>query len=439
MAAGSGLAMANAGCRGLLASGQGSKSPEFEVAVSETVSHVIFAMQENRSFDHYLGRMPAYRQEHGLPGEVDGLAENASNPSADDPNVLVPAHHLVTECHEYISPSWSDAHQQWNRIDPASNTGTLDGFVFSAADVSRRQVRPPHFDFEGKRAMGFYDWNDIPYYYALASQFAMSDRHFSSVMTSTVANRMYLMAGSSFGRVHAGFPEAQQLAADTIFDLCQKLGIKWRIYVNGDFTYYSWFQGFNRHKGDGHIVPAEQFFADAASGNLPNVAMIESGPETGLDEHPTHHIQKGARYMARFCNALMKSPVWPSSVMFLTYDEAGGFYDHVPPPEAVKPDDIEPILTGSDPRGSFDRYGFRVPLIAISPWAKPNFVSHQVTDHTSILKFIEARFSLPSLTRRDAAAFPFSDMFDFSKPALLGPPQLPLQEAEGVCDFTLAA
>ena len=438
LAAGSGLALANSGCRGLLSSTQGSKSSRFEVAVSETVNHVIFTMQENRSFDHYFGKMPAYRQERNIPGEVDGLPENASNPGHLNPDEPVFAHHLATECHEYLSPSWNDAHRQWNRNDPAANVGTMDGFVFSAAETAIRQARPPHFDFAGKRAMGFYDATDIPYYYSLASQFAMSDRHFSSVMTSTVANRMYLLAGSSFGRVHAGFPEPRPVAADTIFDLCQKLGVKWRIYVNGDFSYYSWFQGYNRHKDDGHIVPAEQFFADASSGNLPQVSMIESGPETGLDEHPTHNIQKGARYIARFCNALMKSPVWANSALFLTYDEAGGFYDHVPPPSAPKPDDIAPIFTSSDVLASFDRYGFRVPLVVVSPWVKPNYVSHEITDHTSILRFIETRFGLPSLTRRDAAAFPFTDMFDFSQPALLKPPEMPVQEAEGVCDFTLA-
>ena len=443
LTAGSSLALANAGCRGLLASTQGSKSQHFEVAFSETINHIIFTMQENRSFDHYFGRMPAYRQERGIPGEVDGLPANASNPSHDDPGVLVSAHKLETQCHEYLSPSWNDAHRSWNRNDPDSATGKLDGFVYSAAETSRNQVRPPHFDFEGKRAMGYYDWNDLPYYYAMASQFAMSDRHFSSVMTSTVPNRMYLMAGSSFGRVHPGFPESRQVAADTIFDLCQKAGISWRIYVKGDFTYYSWFQGYNRHKDDGHIVPAEQFFPDAASGKLPQVAMIESGPETGLDEHPTHNIGDGARFTARFFNALMNSPVWAESMMILTYDEAGGFYDHVPPPNAPKPDAIEPILmsgsAGNDVAGAFDRYGFRVPLVIASPWVKPNYVSHQVTDHTSILKLIEARFGLPSLTKRDAAAHAFADMFDFSRPALLTPPALPVQEVGGVCDWTLAA
>jgi phospholipase C len=439
LAAGGGLALANAGCRGLLASTQGSKSSKFEVAVAETVNHVIFTMQENRSFDHYFGKMASYRQERGIPGQVDGLPETTVNPSYDDTAVQVSAHHLTTECHEYLSPTWNEAHRQWNRSNPASAVGVLDGFVFSAADIARQGVSPPHFDFEGKRAMGYYDASDIPYYYALASRFAMSDRHFSSVMTSTVPNRMYLMAGSSFGRIHPGFPEARQVAADTIFDLCQKLGVTWRIYVNGNFTYYSWFQGYNRHKDDGHIVPAEQFISDAATGNLPQVAMIESGPETGLDEHPMHNIQEGARYMARFINALIKSPVWAASVLFLTYDEAGGFYDHVPPPRAIKPDNIEPIFKSGDVPGAFDRYGFRVPLIVVSPWVKPNFVSHSVTDHTSILRFIETRFALPSLTRRDAAAYPFTEMFDFSQPSLLNVPELPVQEMGGVCDWSQAA
>jgi phospholipase C len=236
------------------------------------------------------------------------------------------------------------------------------------------------------------------------------------------------------------------VTADTIFDLCQRHGISWKIYVNGSFSYYSWFQGYNSHVSDGHIVAAEQFFADAANGNLPQVAMIESGPKTGLDEHPMNDIQKGARYMARFFNALMKSPAWAESIMVLTYDEAGGFYDHVAPPNAPKPDDIEPILIKSstsnddgDVPGSFDRYGFRVPLVIASPWVKPNYVSHEITDHTSILKLIETRFGLPSLTRRDAAAHAFSDMFDFREPRLLIPPILPVQDIGGECDWTLAA
>jgi phospholipase C len=155
-------------------------------------------------------------------------------------------------------------------------------------------------------------------------------------------------------------------------------------------------------------------------------------------------IQSGAAYMKRFFDALMKSPAWPKSAMMLTYDEGGGFFDHVPSPAAVKPDDIPPILTQVDPAtgtirnftpGDFNRYGFRIPFVMVSPFAKPHYVSHTVADHTSIMKFIQKRFNLPSLTRRDAAAHDLLDMFDFSKPALLSPPSLPAQPTNGVEDI----
>jgi len=218
--------------------------------------------------------------------------------------------------------------------------------------------------------------------------------------------------------------------------------------VKGDFTYYAWFAGYNKHTGDGHIVNAEQFYSDAASGNLPSVAMIESGSQTGLDEHPKNDIQSGAAFMKTFFDALMKSPVWPKSAMMLTYDEGGGFFDHVPSPPAVKPDNIPPLLVDTcvDPvtgqtttrtytPGDFNRYGFRVPFVMVSPWVKPHYVSHQVADHTSILKLIEKRFNLPNLTRRDAAAHDLTDMFDFSQPALLIPPAMPDQPTNGRIDF----
>ena len=405
-------------------------------------------MQENRSFDHYFGKMPEYRRKNNIPGadDIDGLPANASNPSRDDIHVLVPSHHMGTERHEGLSPAWNESHRQWNRQDPTSSKAKLDGFVFTAADFSRAasQADDPHCDFNGVRAMGFYDERDIPYYYALASEFAISDRMFCSIPSSTLVNRWYLLAGSSFGRVA---PPARgtgfQLGAKTIFELCDKAGVSWKIYLKGEFTYYAWFSGFNKHKSDGHIVNAEQFFEDAASGNLPNVAMIESGPKSGLDEHPKNDIQMGAAYMKQFFDALMKSSAWPKSAMMLTYDEGGGFFDHVPSPAAVKPDDIAPILTVTNPDGTvrhytpgdFDRYGFRVPFVMVSPWVKPHFVSHQVADHTSILKLIETRFKLPNLTRRDAAAHDLTDMFDFSQPALLTPPSLPDQPTNGRIDI----
>ena len=124
--------------------------------------------------------------------------------------------------------------------------------------------------------MGYYDWNDLPYYYELASQFPISDRYFASAPASTLTNRLYLLGGSSFGRAFSNFPEGAQYQHDTIFDLCEQHGISWRIYVNGDFTYYNWFVGSNRHREDGKIAPAEQFFTDVADGTLPQVVLIDT-------------------------------------------------------------------------------------------------------------------------------------------------------------------
>jgi phospholipase C len=125
-------------------------------------------------------------------------------------------------------------------------------------------------------------------------------------------------------------------------------------------------------------------------------------------------------------DALLRSPLWPSSALFLTYDEHGGFYDHVPPPAACIPDDIPPQLEKGDVDEAFDRYGFRVPVVVVSPFARKKFVSHVVHDHTSILRFIETRFDLPALTRRDANADPMLEFFDFADPPFERPPRFKL-------------
>jgi phospholipase C len=121
----------------------------------------------------------------------------------------------------------------------------------------------------------------------------------------------------------------------------------------------------------------------------------------------------------------MTSPNWRSSALFLTYDEHGGFYDHVAPPPAPVPDNIPPNLKPGETPGAFDRYGFRVPAVVVSPFSKRHYVSHVVDDHTSILRFIELRFGLPALSNRDVNADPMFDMFDFSRPHFVSPPTLP--------------
>lgn len=429
--AGSSAAVAASGCTGLVGNGGGGNPGQPPPGASGDISavqHIIFTMQENRSFDHYFGKLPQYRAANGYPGEVAGLPAVATNPSYDK-TYLVESHHIETDRHENLSPAWNESHRQWNRQDPSSSIGTLDGFVYAAANYSRQVTSEPTCDYEGVRAMGYYDETDLPYYYALGSKFAISDQFFSSVLSATQPNRMYLLSGSSHGYVRPLRESAgdRQIAAPTIFDVLEEKGVSWKIYLVGKgtpnaYSYYALFQGYNSHFDK--VVDGEQFFADLSNGALPQVVMFESGVNTGLDEHPRNNIQEGVKLMKRLFTAVMNSSIWSKSVTFLNYDEGGGFYDHVPPPNAPKPDDKAPILLDTDTVADFDRYGFRVPFVAVSPFAKKSYVSHSVADHTSILKFIETRFGLASLTARDAAAHNLLDMFDFANAPWLSPPDL---------------
>jgi phospholipase C len=160
------------------------------------------------------------------------------------------------------------------------------------------------------------------------------------------------------------------------------------------------------------------YHEDLSHHRLPQIVFLESS-DFLQDEHAPANIHIGQEWVARRIDALMNSSYWPRSALFLTYDENGGMFDHVAPPEACPPDEIDALIRSesktSSLAGDFRRYGFRVPFIAISPFAKRHFVSHQIYDHTSILKFIETKFNLPALTRRDANANNMYDLFDFSR------------------------
>src|SRR5262249_50231591 len=148
------------------------------------------------------------------------------------------------------------------------------------------------------------------------------------------------------------------------------------------------------------------------------------GQRTYTEENPSD-IQLGEAYSHSIINAVMSGKNWSKTAMFFTYDEHGGYYDHVAPPAAIPPDDIAPRLAPGDPPRAFDHYGPRVPGHVISPFARKDYVSHVVHDHTSILKFVETKFNLPSLTARDANADDLLDCFDFKKAAFREPPELP--------------
>ena len=477
-------------------------------ATLNSVNHIIFMAQENRSFDSYFGALRQYWANSGIPDQAfDGLPQfnpgggvPPSNPGCDpafpspgnlfcqvDPATPVPSFHFQSMCVENPSPSWDESHRDWNVSDPVSAAATLDGFVDTAANDARQHTvqgnLAPFFDTNGIRAMGYYDGTDLNYYYALASTFATSDRWFAPVMTRTPPNREFMIAATSGGYVYqrgANAADAALIPATTIFEELQNKGISWKIYVNPfgtpcqntptdvaclvsqsylhDFTFGATIKA-NPSQYVNNIVPIDQFYADAISGTLPAVAQIEPASDAGLDEHPEDNdpippapacctIQAGANYVSTLINAVMcgqnsapsssctPGPSWKDSVFILAFDEPGGFYDHVSPQPTVSPDGIPPVdlfpgdpcfgNPAAGPTCDFTVTGYRVPFVVISPFTKKNFVSHQVRDHTAILKLIEKRFQVNALTNRDAAQVDMDDpttgFFDFTNTNWQVPP-----------------
>lgn len=444
-----------------------SVTATFGVPGLASINHIIFMLQENRSFDHYFGHLNDYRHNNfGLGiNDVDGYPfgqpNRFSNPNFDNTGT-VQSFHLATQCVENVSPHWDYAHADYNRFHPTAPNAANDGFVFAAGKFSRDSGGPTmgFTDINGLRAVGYYTDADLPYYYYMATQFATSDRWFSPVLSNTEPNRMYLIAATSQGRI--GHP-GTQLTATTIFQLLDEHNITWKIYVPDpppgkkllDVTYLNMFTYSGRPDVQAKIVPIEQYMSDVANGTLPQVAMIEGGYFSNIDEHPDDNplfpgsgVQKGSKFVSGLINALMYSPSWKDSVFILSQDEFGGFFDHVPPAPATAPDDIPPDvvqgntcfqlpLTGIC---GFDFTGFRVPFILISPFTNPHFVSHIPRDHTAILKLIEMRFNLPSLTARDAAQPDMLEFFNFTNPPWATPPppsQVPAQPDTEVCDDSM--
>lgn len=471
----------------------------------KSLNHIIIFAQENRSLDHYLGAMRQYWANHGIPDQsFDGLPQ--FNPLSGngplygpppavpgcDPNLststtcqasaaaplVTSFHNTYTVCSEALSPFWNEAHVDWDYNDP---TGTapakLDGWVQAAANDAR-QVTPQLHDVNGYRAMGYYDDSELNYYYFMASTFATSDHYFAPIMSRTQLNRMFLLAATTGGHVYPLGPPYGALTNPPIFEALQNAGVTWKIYVNSTgtgcsdtdsacliqnsyinmFTYYSVVR--NNPLLLQNIASVTQLKTDMANGTLPQVALIEPPSNAGLDEHPTDtdagggiDIQAGAAFTASIMNGLMASPNWKDSAMFFTYDEPGGFYDHVAPQPATPPDaqgsatylpiDLQPgdICSGSQLGStaicSFASTGYRLPFIVVSPFAKKNYVSHTVYDHTAILKLIEERFGLSPLSLRDAAQNDMStDFFDFvNVPWATPPTNVPAQNRNRSCNL----
>ena len=382
------------------------------------IAHVVVLMQENRSYDSYFGRL----HHEGQPASE--IEPRRGNPNPLQPGTRIQPFLTTSECTVAdLNHSWSGTHQEWNG-------GRMNGFTAANVDPA---------DPSGSRAMGYFDKGVLPFYYGIANQFAIADHYFASVLTQTFPNRFYLLTGTSFGHIANDLPPSGGFTQKTVFQLLDEATpkVSWKIYL-ASFQVEELFSYVQLHSD--HLASISDYKTDAANGTLPQVSFVESDPfgtvNVESDEHPPANVQVGERFTHDIISALVKSPNWSSSAMFLTYDEHGGYYDHVAPPAAPKPDNIAPMLLPGDTPGAFDRYGIRVPALVISPYAKSHFVSHTVYDHTSILHFIETRFGLPTLTHRDKAADPMLGMFDFTQVSHPHPsiPSAPIDPAgEAAC------
>jgi phospholipase C len=348
------------------------------------ITHVVVVMQENRSFDHYFATLPDTHPDVERIPEAYGSYDLAGE--------TVRPFHLDSTCLE------DDPPHQWIPMHIAWNGGAMDGFVDAAA------VRGSN----GHYAMGTYDETDLPFYHWLARTFALSDRYFGSVLGGTWSNRDYLYAASSYGVRDTG--ERAITEARTIFDALDDAGVEWGSYTDGNPRQdcLGW---DGAHEG---VHDFDALLAALADGSLPPVAFADPGP--GQDEHPAADVQPGEVWTRSIYEAARASPLWPRLVVFHTYDESGGLFDHVPPPAACLP---------SADQAEFDRLGIRVPFIAISPWARRGHVSHRDASHTDVLRFIELVHDLPALTARDANSGALLDLFDFACGSVAPGPEAP--------------
>jgi phospholipase C len=365
------------------------------------IQHIVVLMMENHSYDNHLGML-------GRPG-ADGFTlgpdgmPTATNPYAD--GRIQHAFRMPTTCQLPSAPtqSWAESHTQLAG-------GQMNGFVKSGS---------------GPVAMGYWQGEDLPFYYSLASTFPIADRYFASVLGQTWPNRRYLMAATSIGMIDDTTPGALDYpAGGTIFDRLHDAGVSWNNYVpttSPEPTMALFPPLVAKYPtGPGRL---STFFSAAAKGKLPGFSLVDPNFGKTSEENP-QNIAVGERFAAKVINAVMTGPAWKSTLLILVFDEGGGYYDHVVPPAAIAPDDIPPETNGGPAFSGFGQYGFRVPCVVVSPWARPNYVSHQVFDHTSICALLETKWNLPALTRRDANANNMLDMLDLNNAAFATPPRL---------------
>ncbi len=358
------------------------------------IEYFTVVMMENHSFDNLLGML----------GRGDCFAKGPNGQPTvtlpDGHGNLVRAFHMPSECQTNgVGQNWNLAHHSLVN----GNRGFVEGST--------------------GEAVGYFLGDDLPFTWDMARIFPIADRWFSSLLGQTDPNRRYLMAGTSLGQV------ADQLNNElppngTIFDILNRYGVTWKDYYSNVSSIGVWLPLLSKPAITANINTVDQYYSDAAAGTLPQFSFVEPNYTVSSEENP-QDIQFGDQFLASIVNAMMSGPQWKRSMLIWTYDEWGGWYDHVTPPAAIPPDNISPVLSPNQVSGRFNQYGFRVPAGVVSPYSRHDFVSHTVYDHTSVLKTLERKWNLPALTRRDANASDLFDMVDLqSPPAFAAPPSL---------------
>jgi phospholipase C len=390
--------------------------------------HIVVVMMENHSFDNLLGALARSGQPaaDGLTFDSAGRATNTNPGATGTPATVTAFAFSSTAQGPHVSQSWNATHEQ---IDG----GKMDGFVRSV-----NAIQP----------MGYYPREVLPFAYDLAATFTLANRWFCSAPCMTFPNRRFLMAGTAYGDIATdvkslGDPPPPN---GTIFDRLHAHGISWRDYFT-DLPYTAIIPSIVE-KYPGNLATLDDFFDDCAKGTLPSVSFVD--PEVGAvslvgktlaslpvvgaivgtlgtvggDEEAPQDMFYGEVWAHRVVEAVLRSPAWPRTLLIYTYDEHGGYYDHVPPPSAIRPDSIPPQLRPGDVPGGYDIYGPRVPAVVASPYAKPHAVTDVVHDHTSVLATIEAKWNLPALTYRDANAATVMDFLEPGRAAFATPPAI---------------
>jgi uncharacterized protein (TIGR03437 family) len=351
------------------------------------IQHFVFIMQENRSFDHYFGTYPG----------VEGLPPGICIPN--------PAGACVAPYHDTNVINQGGAHNWANALN-CIDGGLMDGFITGA-------VGPPG------DVMGWHDHTDLPNYWDYAQLYVLQDRLFESITSYSLPAHLYMLAAQSGGYIGTGQPYPSSFTFTEITELLTSGKVDWRYYVNRGktagaadggvmdidsdettYTYWNPLPAFPVVANDptqfSRLTNATQFYTDAQNGTLPQVSWVI--PNSDLSEHPPGSIATGMNYVTGLVNAVMNSPEWNSTAIFIAWDDWGGFYDHVDPPQV-------------------DQYGLgiRVPGLVISPYARQGYVDHKTYSFESWLRLVEERFGVMPMTGRDNAANDMSDAFDFTQ------------------------